>query len=199
MESTAPANRRVGEGEFPAALNRVNWNAFLLGWLWVLGHGLWTWLAALLVLFLTGVFLQVLFNGTLARFFVGAGLFSSARLPRMADASRVITVVASWLLSAFFALRGNHEVWAKEARRTVDPARGASFAVRTVADYLGSERRLMPIALIVFVAGVIYAFYVAVQSGSLALTLGSHIFGVIVLVGLWAWDRKLTRVSHPAS
>lgn len=189
MEDAALASQSMGEGKFPAALGRVNWAAFLLGWLWVLGHGLWAWFAALVAAgFLSSVLLAFM-SGTVARFFANPDFLAIASSGPLTVALRVLMTATSWLVPAFFAVRGNRMIWVRDA------ATIGRRATRSVESYIAAERRLVAVGGLVFAFGVVYGYYVAIQTGTVSSTLLSHAFGLVVFASLLAWDMTRRRES----
>jgi hypothetical protein len=109
-DDAAPAlDRRIGEGDFPAELDRVNWGAVLWGPIWALSHRLWSWV---LILSLATLLTAVLLTAVL----VLSGLHDVLPV-RLAALS--LSAALYWCVVAFFGLRANRLVWERESRVTL--------------------------------------------------------------------------------
>ena len=101
-----PSELHLGEGEFPDALDRVNFGAFLLSALWAPWHGLWGWF----LVFVALEILESIVGLTHLRFVSG----TAAQLAVM-----VAFRVVYWTVTIAFALRANRLVWARACKRAV--------------------------------------------------------------------------------
>jgi hypothetical protein len=119
-------SRRLGAGDFPPELDRVNWGAVLLGFFWAIAYRQTTWVIGLALLWAAnlGVLGIAVRYGTLAHLAVTALFFA-----------------AFTTAGIVLGLRANRLVWAGEhavaERRT---ARGLAPAP-SIREFLSSQRR----------------------------------------------------------
>lgn len=173
------AGLRLGEGEFPRGLDRVNFGAFLLAFLWAPFHRLWGWFGVFLVL---EVFESAM--GLSAPGFLH-GVFEQP----------VVTVgfrVVYWTVTIAFALRANRLVWTEERTRAAR-AKGESLSKPpSLASRYASNQRLWTIAGLVLLAGTPLTLLIRSVNGvpgavtDVTVTVGTQ---AILLAGLFAYDR----------
>jgi hypothetical protein len=174
-----PTGLRLGEGEFPPELDRVNFGAFLLGVLWAPFHRLWGWFAVFVVL----EALESAMGLSSPRFL--GGVFA-----------RPVTMVAFrivyWTVTVAFALRANRLVWTEECKRGARtdgaPVRGRPFLV---SRYVSNQRVWTLVGLILLAVTPLSLLVGPVNSipGAVAdvvVTVGTQ---AILLAGLWLYDR----------
>jgi len=181
-EVQAPEQQRLGDGQMPGRLDRVNFGAFLLPLLWTLIYGIWPWFFALV-----GVFV------------VNAGL-GFATQPLVGDsvplsvARSVVTISLAFGVAAVFSLRANRLVWEKERRRV---AWQSDQSVPRLADPVSKFERTQRLWVI---WGVVFFVWVSVwplfssvfrTPVSLATTALAAAAELVVLAGLYLHDRKL--------
>jgi hypothetical protein len=120
---------RLGQGSFPAELDRVNWGAFWLSVLWGFFNGLWEW--SLIVILLTWA--------------VDAGAFNLTVMIAGVNAlgwyfffERLVLAVAGGVIALVAGLYGNRLVWRRESRRLQAPS-GSVGTPKSVAPYQASQ------------------------------------------------------------
>ena len=170
---------RLGEGEFPPELDRVNFGAFLLAILWAPVHRLWGWFGVFVVL-------EALESamGLSAPGFLGGVL----EQPVMLVGFRIVY----WTVTVAFALRANRLVWTeqrKRAARTKD--RSVPRQPSLVSRYASNQRVWTLVGLILLVGTPLSLLIGSVNSVpgaavDVAVTVGTQ--GVL-LVGLFVYDR----------
>jgi hypothetical protein len=174
-----PTGQRLGEGEFPLELDRVNFGAFLLAFLWAPFHRLWGWFAVFVVL-------EVLESamGLSTPQFPG-GVFER---PVVMVAFRIVY----WTVTVAFALRANRLVWAVERKRAAR-ATGESVLRRSslVSRYASNQRVWTLVGLVLLSATPLSLLIGSVNSipgavADVAVTVGAQ---AILLVGLFVYDR----------
>lgn len=182
MDVTDPAGPRLGEGDFPHGLDRVNLGAFLLAFLWAPFHRLWAWFAVFVVL---EALESVL--GLSAPGFLG-GLLEQ---PAVVVGFRVVY----WTLTVVFALRANRLVWALQRERGSRAARepGVKRPPLT-SSYVSNQRIWALIGLLALVAMPLFLFIGPVKAipgavGDVAVTTGVQ---AILLGALFMYDRVRT-------
>ena len=123
-----PTGLRLGEGELPRELERVNFGAFLLAVLWAPFHRLWGWFGVFVALEV----LESVMGMSRLRFFGGA-------LER--PAAMVAFRIVYWTVTVAFALRANRLVWTEERKRALR-TKGRSGARRPslVSKYSSNQR-----------------------------------------------------------
>ena len=174
-----PSGPRLGEGEFPPELDRVNFGAFLLAILWAPFHRLWGWFGVFAVL-------EVLESvmGLSAPGFLG-GLLEQP----------VVTVgfrIVYWGVTVVFALRANRFVWGTERKRAerakADPTRKQPSLVSRYV----SNQRVWTIAGLVLLAAMPLGLLVPSVSRVPGAAFDVAVTGgiqVVLLVGLFVYDR----------
>lgn len=180
-----PTGLRLGEGEFPRQLNRVNFGAFLLAVLWAPFHRLWGWFAVFAVLEV----LESAIALSAPRSF--GGVFEQ-------PAAMVAFRIVYWTVTVAFALRANRLVWAKEHQRATR-ARGEAIPKRIplASRYASNQRVWMIVGLILLVATPLSLLVGSVNSRpgavvDVAVTVGIQ---AILLLGLSVYDRM--RIVDP--
>jgi hypothetical protein len=174
-----PSGLRLGEGEFPPELDRVNFGAFLLGVLWAPFHRLWGWFGVFVVLEV----IESAMGLSALRFF--GGVFEQ---PVAMVAFRIVY----WTVTVVFALRANRLVWTEERKRAAR-TKGESVPRRPslVSRYTSNQRVWTIVGLILLVAAPLSLLIGSVSSipravVDVAVTVGTQ---AILLVGLFVYDR----------
>lgn len=174
----------VGEGEFPVELDRVNFGAFLLAFLWAPAHRLWGWFAVFAAL-------ETLESamGLSAPGFLG-GVFER---PAVMIGFRVVY----WSATVVFALRANRLAWRAQQKLAARATRGGTARRRALVSKYASNQRVWALVGIVLLVGTPLSLLVSsVRSvpgaaQDVAVTVGTQ---AVLLVGLWLYDRS--RVAH---
>lgn len=179
-EDAGAPERRLGEGELPQELDRVNYGAFLLAVLWAPWHGLWGWFG----LFVAMEVLESIIGLTGLRF-LGGPLARSVAM----NAFRL----AYWWVTVAFALRANRLVW---ERRRAAVAAGAGRGRRPpalVSRYLSNQRIWTVVGLVGLAATPLSLLVPSLASSPDAVTDVVVTGGVQValLVALFVHDRLL--------
>jgi hypothetical protein len=178
---------RIGEGEFPPELDRVNYGAFLLAFLWAPVHRLWGWFGVFLVL-------EALESamGLSAPGFLG-GVFER---PAVTVGFRIVY----WTVTVAFALRANRLVWTQERKRAAR-TKGESAPRRPalVSRYASNQRVWALVGLILLVGTPLSLLIGPVSSipgavVDVAVTVGAQ---AVLLAGLFVCDR-VRRPLRPA-
>jgi hypothetical protein len=182
-----PTGSRLGDGEFPSELDRVNFGAFLLAFLWAPVHRLWAWFGVFVVLEALESVMALSAPG-----FLG-GLLEQP----------VVTVgfrIAYWTVTVAFALQANRLVWAKERKRAAwtedEPGQKARFLV---SKYVSNERVWTLVGLVLLAGTPLSLLIGPVSSipgavGDVAVTVGTQ---AVLLVGLFVYDRvRVARRSN---
>jgi hypothetical protein len=174
-----PTGSRLGEGEFPPRLDRVNFGAFLVAFLWAPFHRLWGWFGVF-------VLLEVLESamGLAAPGFLG-GVFEQ---PVVVVGFRIVY----WTVTVAFALRANRLVWTEESKRAVR-AKGEAVMRRPslVSSYV-SNQRIWTLAGVILLAGAPLSLLVGPVNSvpgagvDVAVTVGTQ---VVLLAVLFVYDR----------
>jgi hypothetical protein len=173
------AGPRLGEGEFPQELDRVNFGAFLLAFLWAPFHRLWGWFGVFVVLegleSVMGLSAPGSFGGVFERPVVMVGF-------------RIVY----WAVTVAFALQANRLVWAEEHSRAAR-SKDESVARRPslVARYVSHERVWALVGLILLVTTPLSLLIGSVNkipgaATDVAVTVGAQ---AVLLVGLFVFDR----------
>ena len=179
-----PIGPRLGEGEFPPELDRVNFGAFLLAFIWAPFHRLWGWFGVFAVLEALESAMGLSSPG-----FLGGAL----EQPAVVVGFRVVY----WSVTVAFALRANRLVWEEErkrAARTEDSA--AARRPPLVSRYAANQRIWTLVGLVLLVVTPLSLLIGSVRSVpgavvDVAVTIGVQ---ATLLVGLWAYDRmRITR------
>jgi hypothetical protein len=174
-----PTGSRLGEGEFPPELDRVNFGAFLLAFLWAPSHRLWGWFGVFVVLEAIESAM-----GLSAPGFVG-GVFEQ---PGVMVGFRIVY----WMVTVAFALRANRLVWTGERKRAAR-TNGESVPRQAslVSRYASNQRVWTFVGLILFVGTPLSLLIGPVNSvpgavADVAVTVGTQ---AILLAGLFVYDR----------
>jgi hypothetical protein len=174
-----PTGLRLGEGELPPELDRVNLGAFLLAVVWAPVHRRWGWFAVFVVLELLESAM-----GLSAPRFLG-GLFER---PAVMIGFRIVY----WSVTVVFALRANRLVWAVE-RKLAAQAKSESLLGRPslVSRYASNQRVWALVGFALLLAAPLSLLIGSVKSipgavVDVALTVGTQ---AILLVGLFVYNR----------
>jgi hypothetical protein len=174
-----PTGSRLGEGEFPLGLDRVNFGAFLMAFLWAPFHRLWGWFGVFVVL-------EALESamGLSAPGFFG-GVFEQ-------PVAMVGFRIVYWTVTVAFALRANRLVWTEERKRAAR-TKGESVLRRPslVSRYASSQRVWTLVGLILLVGTPLSLLIGSVNSipgavVDVAVTVGTQ---AVLLAGLFVYDR----------
>lgn len=115
----------MGDGPFPAELDRINWGAVLMPGLWSLCHGMWAWWLIEAVLWVAWMFgawqLRVLGGGRSDSLPVLVGL--------------LIWGVLSWSVAVWFGAHGNERIWRREVSR-----RSLGLSGHSISGFRGNQR-----------------------------------------------------------
>jgi hypothetical protein len=180
---------RLGEGEFPPELDRVNFGAFLLAFLWAPLHRLWGWFGVF-------VLLEALESamGLSAPGFFG-GVFDQP----------VVTVgfrIVYWTVTVAFALRANRLVWTQERERAAR-AEGESVVrpPSLVSRYASNQRVWALVGLILLVGTPLSLLIGSVNSipgavVDVAVTVGAQ---AVLLAGLFVYNSVRSRLRATPS
>jgi hypothetical protein len=173
-----PTGLRLGDGEFPSELDRVNLGAFLLAVLWAPFHRLWGWFAVFVALEL----LESVMGLSSPRSF--GGVFAQ---PVAMVAFRIVY----WTVTVAFALRANRLVWAEEGKRA---ARSEGISVspqRSLISRYAANQRVWTLVGVVLLAVTPLSLLIGPLGTSpgavtdVELTVGTQ---AILLAGLWVYD-----------
>jgi hypothetical protein len=174
-----PTGSRLGEGEFPLGLDRVNFGAFLLAFLWAPFHRLWGWFGVFVVL--EGLESAM---GLSAPGFLG-GVFEQ---PAVVVGFRIVY----WTVTVAFALRANRLVWAEARKRAArTEAEPVPRRPSLVSRYCSNQRVWTLTGLILLVGAPLSLLIGSVRSipgavVDVAVTVGTQ---VVLLAGLFVYDR----------
>jgi hypothetical protein len=169
--------QRLGEGEFPARLDRVNWTLIFWGGLWVFYYGAWSWLALVLGLNIAAValYLFVLSGGASAPVFLVAS---------------VIYVLASYTLLIVLAKRANRHVWERERRRVKRQSdESLPRLAQLVSEYVRGQRRWAWIGFAMLSLSTVSTLWNTRATPGFVANLMGDLASVLVLLGLYAWER----------
>lgn len=178
---------RLGEGEFPPALDRVNFGAFLLGVIWAPFHRLWGWFAVF-------VALEVLESamGLSTPQFLGGVL----EQPVAMVAFRIVY----WAVTVAFALQANRLVWTVERKRASRTKAESDLRRPSSVSRYASNQRVWAIVGLVLLAATPLSLLVGPVSSvpgaalDVALTVGIQ---AILLAGLFTYDRVRSGRQRP--
>jgi hypothetical protein len=180
---------RLGEGEFPPEVDRVNFGAFLLAVLWAPFHRLWLWFGVFVALEV----LEAVMGLSTPRFFDG---------PLSQLVAMVVFRVVYWTVTVAFALRANRLVWTEEHDRAAR-AQGESVLKRpaTVAKYVSNQRVWAAVGLVALAVAPLSLLIGSAGSspgvvGDVAATVGTQ---TILLAGLFVHDRLRIARRQPRS
>lgn len=174
-----PTGSRLGEGEFPSELDRVNFGAFLLAFIWAPFHRLWGWFGAFVVLeaFESAVGLN------------GSGFLGGA-FER--PVPMLVFRIVYWTVTIAFALQANRLVWADERRRAAR-AKGAPRPRQPslVSRYTSNQRVWTLVGLILLVSTPLTLLIGSINRVpgavvDVAVTAGTQ---ALLLAGLVVYDR----------
>jgi hypothetical protein len=175
---------RLGEGEFPPELDRVNFGAFLLAFLWAPFHRLWGWFGVFVVLEALESAMGFSAPGSLG------GLFEQ---PVVMVGFRIVY----WTVTVAFALRANRLVWTEQSKRAAR-TKGQSVPRRpSLASTYASHQRVWTLVGIVLLVGTPLTLLIGSVNSipgafvDVAVTVGTQ---AVLLAGLFAYDR--VRIAH---
>ncbi len=130
---------RLGDGELPQELNRLNWGALLLGMLWALIYAPWPWF-----FILAGARI-----GLAAAGFYFHGLFPGQSLQL---AFTLAYVGLYWALVVVFAFRANSLAWMGEGSRVARQSdQSVPRPAKLVTEYVSAQSKWI-------IGGIIYHF-----------------------------------------
>ncbi|RJQ54087.1 MAG: hypothetical protein C4521_04340 [Actinobacteria bacterium] len=186
MEALEGSQQLLGSGDFPSGqLERVNWGALLLPWLWALAHGAWVWFI-------------VISAATAARVVLFRYLMT---LPSWRSPSVVILLAVTEALSlavgAALAVSANRVVW--ERART-SSARGKPSS-SSVSRYLEAQLAWTRTGVVLFGLGLLVtaiSLRAGVDRRDIANCI-SYGFAFPLILGLWRFDRRGRRTSNPVA
>lgn len=175
---------RLGGGEFPPELDRVNFGAFLLAFLWAPFHRLWGWFGVF-------VLLEALESamGLSAPGFLG-GVFEQP----------VVTVgfrIVYWTVTVAFALRANRLVWEQERKRVARTTRQSAARPPSLVSRYVSNQRVWTLIGVILLVGMPLSLLIGPVNrisgavADVAVTVGTQ---AALLVGLFVYDR--VRIAH---
>lgn len=186
-DMAAPIELRLGEGEFPAELDRVNFGAFLLGVLWAPWHRLWGWFAVLVAMEI----LESVVGLTMLRFLGGM----VAQIIGM-----VVFRIGYWTVMVVFGLRANRLVWNAEERRVARAGGSPSRRPALITKYVAAERVWAVVGLVLLALAPLSLLFGFPGSRSdvmfdVVSTIGTQI---ILMIALFVYDRMwLARDRSP--
>ena len=171
---TEPSGLRLGEGEFPPELDRVNFGAFLLAVFWAPLHRLWAWFGVFVVL----EALESALAMSMLPFFEQTAVMVAFR-------------IVYWTVTVAFALRANRLVWTEERKRAVRRIGSVTRRPSLVSRYASNQRVWTYVGLILLAATPLSLLIRSVNSSpravvDLAVTVGTQ---AILLAGLFVYDR----------
>lgn len=134
----------MGDGDFPAQLDRVNWGAFFFSGIWAFWYGFWWWIALLVAALVAGtdtgeVLAEILGGSALVLLWV-----------------RVVCVCAVWGATLYLALNANRLVWESERDRLARTPAGLDGPI-TVGSYRKAQRTWAIAGLLLWAAVAIAA------------------------------------------
>jgi hypothetical protein len=170
---------RVGAGEFPYELDRVNWGAALLAIYWAALHGIWRWFFGLL-------------GARIVWFAVWYAV--DTYLPAPSPTAALIRVAVGALLlpgiDAVFAVRANRLFWKRD--QSVPRLAGPT------ADYVGRQKTWAWVGAVLLGLGSASIVSEAVTRWPASLaSVASTVGPLVVLCVLYAYDRS-RRVQEPS-
>jgi len=173
-----PTGLRLGEGEFPPDLDRVNFGALLLAFIWAPSHGLWGWFGVFAVLealeSVIGLNVRLL-----------GGAFEQ---PVAMIAFRIVY----WTVTVAFALQANRLVWADERGRAAGAKNGtAPKPGFLVAKYVSNQRVWTWVGLVLLAGAPLSLLIGSVNRipGAAADVLATFATQAVLLAGLFVYDR----------
>jgi len=173
IEEAAARVRFVGEGEFPAELDRVSWVAAFFPFLWAVYYGMWTWAAGFAVIALTPLVLL--------------GVLERPALRVMMPAVYFAVSAASAVLAAVLALSTNRIIW-RRAQRDMGSNRRAIGPV-TVERYARSTQFWAPLGLALLLFGLMSDASDLIQAGTFdGLALAKALVAPLVFIAVAAYD-----------
>ncbi|MDO9100253.1 MAG: hypothetical protein Q7V53_05905 [Caldisericota bacterium] len=179
------ATTQFGVGEPPLELRRINWGAVFFGWLWALVYGFWPWAVLLAGLSMASTLFTNISAGSPVRMALGGEMTIA-----------VVSSLISWGLAAVLGVKGNRLMWENQQQRlagTPKVALGRPSA--NIDEYLASQRTWGIVGALMSVAGFMLGVGPALahwDESSAGWAAGSGI-GVVVLLGLFIWDRARQR------
>jgi hypothetical protein len=177
-----PTEPRLGEGEFPPGLDRVNFGAFLLAFIWAPAHRLWGWFGVFFVLEALESVMGLSTPG-----FLG-GAFER---PVVMVAFRIVY----WTVTVAFGLRANRLVWAEECKRAArTEGEAGPRRPSLVSRYESNQRVWALVGLILLVGSPLSLLIGSVNSipgavADVAATVGAQ---AVLLVALFVYDKART-------
>jgi hypothetical protein len=182
--SAEPAGSRLGEGRFPPELDRVNFGAFLLAFLWAPFHRLWGWFGVFLVLEALESAISLSAPGSIG------GVFEQ---PVVMVGFRIVY----WTVTIVFALRANRLVWTHERERA-ERTKGESVPRRpSLVSRYGSNQRVWTLVGLILLVGTPFSLLIGSVNripgavADVAVTVGTQ---AVLLAGLFVYDR--VRIAH---
>ncbi len=175
---------RLGEGEFPPELDRVNFGAFLLAFLWAPFHRLWGWFGVFVILEALESAMGFSAPGSLG------GLFEQ---PVVMVGFRIVY----WTVTVAFALRANRLVWTEQSKRAARTKGESVPRPPSLASRYASNQRVWTLVGIVLLVGTPLTLLIGSVNSipgafvDVAVTVGTQ---AVLLAGLFAYDR--VRIAH---
>ena len=181
-EAARPEGDLVGLVEIPPSLNRLNWGALMLPFLWALAHGLWSWV---------GVFVAVRvlnfgIGGLMRRFEV------EATVPNVVV--WVVMALAAWAIGLMFALRANRLHWQREAARVERQSQDSIPRwPQSVDSFSKSQGQWAALGVAVYVLSTLLSAYGAFDGSSRfswmpAALVATTIVELVFLGAVFVWD-----------
>lgn len=164
----------------PPIFDGVNWAAFLLGGVWALLHGVWSWFAAILIVRFGLIALGV--------FASRAGLFDAGVSEQ---AFSIVGGLLSWGLYSVFALNANRLAWDKARSRLGRRLDSVPGSQTTVGAYVRNQKTLL------FLGVALLALGIALQAQS-AIQRSAGLASFVIAVGVVALLAVVTRLVDVA-
>lgn len=144
---------RMGDGEFPEDLDRVNWSAVMWGGLWFITYGAWWWL-----LLLTAVIVVSAAAFNYLPFLDQSAVLASYGMTIITQLMWYVVVIAG-------ARQANRIVWTREKARVARQSdQSVPRPARLVSEYVESQRKWTILGL---------GFLILQLAGSLARSHGA--------------------------
>jgi len=173
--------RRVGDGELPAELGRVNWGAALTTGLWAVGHALWWWVLTFLAL-----------SGLSFGAFTLLDRSSAGDTLWMRYALAFAFSLLRGVLAVVLALRANSLYWDAQASRVMRQSdQSVPRPAPLVSDFVKAQRKWTiwgAVLLVLFSARTLIGYRLNTPLAVFYIST-TILPEAVVLAGLYIYDR----------
>lgn len=172
VTATGTSELHLGEGDFPPQLDRVNYGAFLLSFLWAPAHRLWGWFAVFVAL--EALESAIGFNAPIL-----GGVFEQ---PLALLAFRIVY----WAITLWFALQANRLAWSVARKRAE-----SSRPTPTLARYAAHQRAWTVAGIVLLAAAPLSLLVESVRTmpGAVGDVVATVAAQAVLLAALFVYDR----------